>query len=130
MNKKLIMAITAVLLSMASATAEWYYDSNTGYSGDVLVTYAGSSKKGLSLETARDNALNNLRKSILRVGNKIDKLTKEQSWLAWKAIGREYDYSKGDIFYLTITTSSCIAIIAEIADNGKSFYWYAYPVFL
>lgn len=132
MNKKLIMTITAVLLTMASATAEWYYDWNTGYGGNVLVMYAGSNKNGVSLETVRDNGLNNLRKNtILRVGNKIDKLTKEQSWLAWKAIEREYDYREGDIFYLTIaTTSSCIAIFAEITASGKSFYWYAYPVFL
>lgn len=134
MDKRLIMAVLAVLLTMASATAadKYYYDSNTGYSGYANGGYMGSSKEGLSLEAVHDRGLNNLRNGGAWVGRGIGKLTREQNWLLCEAI-REYDYSVGDIFVFIMgkNSSDYIAVSAEIISTGSGGHfscdYYANP---
>lgn len=134
MDKRLIMAVLAVWLAMATATAEWYQDWNRGYSGSANVYYQGSTKKGASLESVCNRGLNNMRNNGVYVGNRIDKLTKEQSWLLAKAITSQYDYSAGDIFTIIMgeTNFDYIAVVVEITaiDSGGGFYysWLAYPI--
>lgn len=134
MDKRLIMAVLAVLLTMASATAQFYEDWNTGYFGYAAVSYGGSSKEGLSLEAVRDRGVNNFRNGGGWVGRQIEKLTKEQFWLLEEAIEREYDYSVGDIFVIALTKLPIykICVFVEITATDSrghfSYSYYAYHI--
>lgn len=139
MKKRLIMAVLAVLLTMVSATAQFYEDWNTGYSGLAFVYYEGSSKRGLSLEAVRDRILNDMREGGTRVGNCIGKLTKENLWLIEKGIREQYDCSVGDIFCIIILKKNFSGngvfpptnVFVEITATGSrghfSYSYYAYP---
>lgn len=132
MDKRLIIAVLAVLLAMATATAKRYYDPSTGYS--VTVVYQGSSKKGVSLEAVRNRELDNWTNAGGRV-NHFDGLTEELNLLVWKSIWK-YDYSVGDIFLINMVKPGFgnIVFFTEIISTGSgggrfTYDYYAYYIY-
>jgi hypothetical protein len=96
-------------------------DYNSGYSGVAAAIYIESSE----VQEIRKNA------SSMPGARSIDKLTKNNSWLVWKALG-EWDYLPGEIYMIVCADSawanSAVILIATISSNGKSFDWWGWSV--
>jgi hypothetical protein len=64
--------------------------------------------------------------SINSMGRDLDKLTKNNSWLCWKAL-KEWDIQDGETYLVmcaaTEYSQDCIVIIATIKNGGQSFNW-------
>lgn len=89
-------------------------DYENNYSGIALAGFIESEKKEL------------LEGQLETVGKEIKKLSKNNLWLCWKALG-ECDYEEGESYLIMcakdMDSQDGILLIVTIEDRGKSFSW-------
>lgn len=96
---------------------KYYSDFSSGYSGVAIATYIEKSE------------VQEFKNKIASDPNtrSIDKLTKNNSWLAWKALG-EWDYKPGETYLIMCAenqwSKNAVVLLVTISNDGKSFdYW-------
>ncbi|MCL2705110.1 MAG: hypothetical protein FWE72_02755 [Spirochaetaceae bacterium] len=103
-------------LKYYSSISDSDYKSN--YSGYAVAIYIDKNPDNEYMEFIENK--------FLSIGRDIDKLTKNNLWLCWKALN-EWDIVDGEIYLIFCTdnkySDNGIMIIATIEDNGKSFSW-------
>jgi hypothetical protein len=96
-------------------------DYRSNYSGVASATYVKSS----DVQKIKNNA------ASMDGARSIDKLTNNNSWLAWKALG-EWDYKPGETYVIicaeSIWSSSAVILIATISKDGESFDWWGWAI--
>ncbi len=90
-------------------------DFTSDYSGVALSLYLNNSE------------LEDIDNNIYSMGRDLDKLTKNNFWLCWKALN-EWDIEDGETYLIVCAASmysqDYIMIIATIEDGGQSFCWW------
>jgi hypothetical protein len=108
-----------VKLKYYSSVLDGDYRSN--YSGVACAVYI------------KNSDIQNLKNNIASTAEarSIDKLTNNNSWLAWKALG-EWDYKPGETYFIVCAdstwSSNWVELIATISRDGKSFDWWGWTI--
>ena len=89
-------------------------DYESGFSGYAVAIYI------------TEQEMPEIEQKISTIGRKVNKITRNNSWLCWKALN-EWELLNNEN-YLIICSDSLIAeegllIIATIQENGDSFSW-------
>lgn len=125
MNKRNIVLVLSLLflingfiyaqnfnLKYYSSISDGYFENN--YSGVALAQYYNSSE------------INSIEKRFETIGRNLDKLTKNNYWLCWKALN-EWDIEDNETYLVIIASSlasnDCILLLVTIENSGKSFSW-------
>jgi hypothetical protein len=105
------------------STLDGDYKSN--YSGYAVAIYI--TNKELNDEQFGEMIEN----EFFSKGREIDKLTKNNFWLCWKALD-EWNIEEGETYMIicadNLYSDDCIMIIATITDNGESFDWWGIAI--
>jgi hypothetical protein len=119
----LILALATVInfsLSAQNLNLKYYSSSSDG---DYENDYTGVAV-ALFLN---DSELKNIEASIRSKGRDLDKLTRNNTWLCWKALN-EWEFVDGEKYAIicaaNMYSQDCVMIIATIKENGKSFGWW------
>jgi hypothetical protein len=124
MKNKLFVAIFFILitgfLNAQNLDLKGYYDATNGYMGMAVAIYLDNSE------------LENIESKFSSIGRDINKLTRENYWLCWEALG-EWDIEDGETYLILCAdnrfSENLIIIIAKIENGGKSFSWWGKNIF-
>lgn len=137
MNKKLIMAAAVLLFTMLSMVGEvkHYSDKAKGYSGWAGIRYLGTTRTvDLDYYDTGDFVYDILygetkegyEKDGFFITEPATKISKEESFLAWSALG-EYDIEDGEVYEVCLQCENSeryLNFVAEICEKGSSFIQY------
>jgi hypothetical protein len=95
--------------------------------GDYENDYRGYAVAIYIEKDVNDEELDFIKDTLSSVGRDISKLSNNNLWLCWKALG-EWDIEDGEVYLIFCADSpypdNGILIIAIIEDNGESFRWW------
>lgn len=121
MKKKILFIILAVMvIPFAFGTPKYYYDYNSGYFGMSSALYWGKDNEvnlEVLLPDLKQLNINSIVPQIFL--GEVEKLTKEEGFLLWKAL-EEYDYKIGEYYLVSIYRGNiftCIFVKIESSDN-------------
>lgn len=127
MKKRIIFCVVFLLEFVCALSArgpKFYQDYQNGYAGTALADFLGYGKDAYSkFDSYMDYSR---REGLLRL-YPLEKLTNEESFLIWSALG-EFDVRDGEVYGVSFTrTMSEGGIgVVTIKDNGEVFTWRGY----
>lgn len=97
----------------------YYSDHEKGYRGYSSAIYIAKDLDEKSLEYVGGE--------YLSAGKRIDKLSKNNLWLCWKALD-EWEIEEGEVYFILCTddkySDTGIMIVAVIENGGENFSWW------
>lgn len=127
-GKRLVAVVALVVVvatgQLAGQEIKFYSNFANGYSGGAIVKYCGTTAER-SLREWHQLRMSSFKDAqILEEGPK--KLTNEENWLIWQALG-EYNYRDGEVYAIAGSTDggTLLIVTVSIADNGNSINWHA-----
>lgn len=130
--KKMFLCFAIIFFTLASITAaemKYYSDSQNGYSGYAVADYVGTTK------TVNPSVYLNLWENDLYQRGYIksgycNKLSNQESFLLWKALG-EYDYRGNEVYAVRIIQGNSMLIFTvaikkrgSCTTYGGSYLYY------
>jgi hypothetical protein len=126
MNRKTILLFFLLLFLLIDFTSAQnlnlkYYSSSSD--GDYKSDFSGVA---IAIYLT-DEEYKNIEDRIKSIGRNIDKLSKNNYWLCWKALN-EWEIKDGEKYFIVcadnIYSNDGVFIISTITKNGKSFDWW------
>lgn len=117
--------VVAMLITMclpSFAQSKYYKDYSTGYNGYAGAIYVDR-KRAAPL---KDIHYDSIHWTDFEKGVPVDKLTNEEVWLLWQALG-EYDYRVGEVYNIFVGhRPKIIFITVEITGKDVCSYCATY----
>ena len=120
MKRKLVFCVVfGALVFFSFAEAKHYEDFWSGFKGDAVAAYEGKS----GFEIQWDRGLEILQQTLISeefIFSMLHKLSKEESWLLWQALG-EYEYKDGEVYSVYISSQTReLYLLVRITNNKES----------
>lgn len=116
-------AAISEILDLVEMDTKHYSDWATGYSGDVAIEFKGTTRSVDPKKIVGEAESNQKKSRLFPITRYCEKLSKEESFLIWKALG-EYDIKDDEVYSVIVApddSDSILNVVVVTADNCKNF---------